>query len=105
MDSFSLTKVATVATFVREGTYHYFPSCKHVTYTPCEGCGLQTLTYNRLDLTYELETQLPTIHGIIMHSSVSLVASAIKVPLPRLGVVLERLLAVVTVVTLRHCNH
>ena len=96
MDSSSLTKVA---------TYHYFLSCKHVTYTPCEGCGLQTLTYNRLDLTYELETQLPTIHGIIMHSSVSLVANAIKVPLPRLGVVLERLLAVGTVVTLRHCNH
>ena len=39
-----------------------------------------------------------------MHFSVSLVANAIKVSLPRLGVVLERLLAVVTEVTLRHCS-
>ena len=39
-----------------------------------------------------------------MHPSVSLVANAIKVSLPRLGVVLERLLAIVTEVTLRHCN-
>ena len=37
-----------------------------------------------------------------MHPSVSLVADAIQVPPPGLGVVLERLIAVVTEVTFRH---